>query len=72
MPNNSHVCAQKLLLNCGPRSDIRVAGSPCNLTTLFTNKAAKLLAFKDSVVGTNCTILLSLSTNTKRLLPSFR
>jgi len=44
---------------------MRVAGSPCNLTTLFTNKAAKLLAFKDSVVGIKCTILLSLSTNTR-------
>jgi len=45
---------------------MRMAGSPCNLSTLFTNKAAKLLAFKDSVVaGTKCTILLSLSTNTK-------
>jgi len=42
-----------------------VAGSPCNLTALFTNKAAKLLAFKNYVVGTKCTIFLSLSTNTK-------
>jgi hypothetical protein len=32
---------------------------------LFKNKVAKLLAFKDSVVGTKCTIFLSLSTNTK-------